>query len=243
MGHYILIQEGYLPGGTKQRAFIPYLNSTNYNVYIYAGPSSGYAQIALAIAANITDKKAIIFVEYSYGKAPFSDRARSYGAIVNDIFIVDNKQIKKPAPLEIVQQKAKDYLNELISQGISATILEFGGSNKEIIDLLRTQLIEAIPKDFNPKRMWLVAGSGTILKVLAEILPNTFFEVVQVGKKIWPDQLPQGRSRLHIAPEKFYEKAILQPPYPTVATYDAKLWQFVQKYGESGDYIWNVGMD
>ena len=49
--------------------------------------------------------------------------------------------------------------------------------------------------------------------------------------------------KLYIAPEKFWEQALEQPPYPSVSTYDAKLWQFVLQDAEPNDYIWNVGKD
>jgi hypothetical protein len=66
---------------------------------------------------------------------------------------------------------------------------------------------------------------------------------VQVGKKIWPDQLEENRTTLYISEERFTEKALIQPDYPTVSTYDAKLFTFFLKYGLDGDYIWNVGKD
>jgi hypothetical protein len=43
-----------------------------------------------------------------------------------------------------------------------------------------------------------------------------------------------------VAPEKFWETALSQPPYPSVSSYDAKLWQFVQQHGREGDFVWNV---
>ena len=94
-----------------------------------------------------------------------------------------------------------------------------------------------------PKTIWLVAGSATILSVLYEIFPKTYFNVVQVGAKIWDDQLDKKRTTLYISDEKFSHIAEQQPPYPTVSTYDAKLWKYFLKYGKNNDYIWNVGKD
>jgi hypothetical protein len=64
---------------------------------------------------------------------------------------------------------------------------------------------------------------------------------VQVGRTIWPDQVEGKRVQLYVAPEKFGQLAKSQPPYKTVPWYDAKVWQFVQRHGKNGDYIWNVG--
>ena len=67
--------------------------------------------------------------------------------------------------------------------------------------------------------------------------------MVQVGKTISPKLIECYKIKsgnIFISPEKFEEPAHILPPYPSVDTYDAKLWQFVLKYGKSGDYIWNV---
>ena len=92
-----------------------------------------------------------------------------------------------------------------------------------------------------PTRLWLVAGSGFLLDVLHSIWPTTKYMVVQVGKKVWPDQLENKLHQLFVAPEHFGDTALSQPPYPTVPWYDAKLWQFASQHWESGDCIWNVG--
>ena len=67
--------------------------------------------------------------------------------------------------------------------------------------------------------------------------------VVQVGRTIWDDLLDKKRTTLFISKERFNDIAEKQPPYPTVATYDAKLWTFFLKHGKNDDYIWNVGKD
>jgi hypothetical protein len=91
--------------------------------------------------------------------------------------------------------------------------------------------------------MWVVGGSATLLNALYKVFPDTVFKVVQVGKKIWPDQLDLKRTELFVSDEKFTDVAKIQPPYPTVKTYDAKLWKYVLEHGEDGDYVWNVGKD
>ena len=85
------------------------------------------------------------------------------------------------------------------------------------------------------------AGSGFLFYVLHSIWPTTEFMVVQVGKKIWPDQLENKLHPLFIAPERFGAVALTQPPYPTVPWYDAKLWQYASQKWHPGDCIWNVG--
>ena len=244
---FILIQDGHLPGGTKQRGYVPYVKNSDFEEFIYAGPSTGYAQVALAIAAKCADKKATIFVEYSPKNTNLSKKAEFYGATIYRVYIKKFNKFGKskyiPAPLKDIQNEANKYFLNRIEKKIKATLIPFGGDNLEIRKILQTEIGKAFPLNFNPKRLWLVAGSGILLQILSNLLPNTFFEVVQVGKKIWPDQLPYNRYHLHISPERFFNPSLIKPPYNSVITYDAKLWQFVIKYGQDGDYIWNVAQD
>lgn len=47
----------------------------------------------------------------------------------------------------------------------------------------------------------------------------------------------------YVSRHAFQDVALRQPPYPSVANYDAKLWEFVEQHAEDGDYVWNVGSD
>ena len=51
------------------------------------------------------------------------------------------------------------------------------------------------------------------------------------------------RTKLYVSPITFYNNARIKPPYNSVINYDAKLWEFFIKFGNNGDYIWNVGGD
>jgi len=67
--------------------------------------------------------------------------------------------------------------------------------------------------------------------------------MVQVGKTISPKLIEcyKIKSGNILSLQKNLKNLPhILPPYPSVDTYDAKLWQFVLKYGKSGDYIWNV---
>lgn len=133
-------------------------------------------------------------------------------------------------------------------------LLPFGLDSQLFTETLEEQIRSAIPSDLSPKRVWITVGSGTLLRVLAKIWKNTIFMPVIVGKKMWEDQYePEvwerlgGSERINqlAAPQRFVERvpSNLMPPYPSISTYDAKLWQRVLEYGQEGDYIWNVGRD
>ena len=127
--------------------------------------------------------------------------------------------------------------------------MPFGLDHPDFNRLLHEAIVSALPPSLReqpPRRLWLVAGSGTILKTLATIWPKTYFLVVQVGK-----DLP--RKTMETVPQFWAFKAPMpfegpaepseMPPYPSVTNYDAKLWGFVRRYAEPGDFVWNVGRD
>lgn len=229
-----VFRDDELIGGTKQRAMIPMFEKIKKSVFIYAGPPQGYAQIALSFAAKLTHKKAVLFLNKLPRPTDLTNFAMGFNSDGNrDIVTL----YEVSGDLKKAQECAKTYNDETPD----SYLLSFGGNEKPFINALTKSLHKAIPVDINPKRIWLVAGSATILNVLYIIFPDTEFHVVQVGKKIWDDQLDLTRTTLYISDEKFSDVAREQPPYPSVKTYDAKLWKYFKQHGKNGDFIWNVG--
>lgn len=220
-----IVRDDYLPGGTKQRIMEKVL--VVYDEFVYAGPIYGYAQIALAYAASVLGKSATIFVETKVPLYPQTQKAKSYGAKIMNV--------GRGATLKDVQAAAEKY----VKGQPKAYLIPFGFHTPEYIDLLSAAITEAWNGPA-PKRMWVAAGSATLLNALYKSFPDTYFLAVQVGKTVWPDQIDATRTKLFVSDEKFWEVAKVQPDYPTVKTYDAKVWKFVLEHGEPDDYVWNV---
>jgi hypothetical protein len=231
-----VFRDDMLIGGTKQRAFIPLLEKSNKKEFVYAGPNTGYAQVALAYAAHLTKKKGTMFLS-NYGKRTAITRyALTFGL---------NLKEQKFTKLKELQERASKYVNENSQRHYIKM-----SHTEDYVKILTENLKKAMPKvnpsdgtRVNPRRIWLVAGSAGVLNALYKIFPNAEFMVVQVGKKIWPDQIESARTTLFISKEPYSKVAKKQPPYLTVRTYDAKLWTFFMRHGKEGDYIWNVAKD
>ena len=224
-----VFRDDYLIGGTKQRALVPLLQNIKKEKIIYAGPTQGYAQVALAYACKLMNKTAVLFL-MKQRRSNLTNFALSFGSV--KLCEVENGYLKK------LQEEAKRYHKK----NPDSYLMAFGGNEPNYVKELEKSIKKALPK-INPTRIWLVAGSATILKVLYKVYPKAKFMVVQVGKKIWTDQIEPERTTLYVSNEDFRNNAREQPPYPSVATYDAKLWTFFKRHGKSGDYIWNVGKD
>lgn len=234
-----VIRDDVLPGGTKQRALYKLIEGHSEKEFIYAGPATGYAQIAVAYCCQQLGRRAVLFLQSPGGKeTPLSRKAKSY----------DGRVTIRAVKLADIQEIAKEYARK----HPEAFLLPLGLDSAEFSRLLLEQLTEAIPKDVVPRRLWIAVGSGTLLRVLAKRWPTTTFMPVRVGLNMWEDQYdPEvwdrigGRTRIDTltAPQRFFEPVQwkLLPPYPSIASYDAKIWQMLLKYGEEGDYVWNVG--
>lgn len=227
-----VFRDDNLIGGTKQRAMVSTLNKIDKEKIIYAGPTSGLAQVAIAYSAKLLHKTAVLFLNKLKNKqSDLTKLALSFNSV--ELHEIENGHLNK------LIDCAKKYNKK----NKNSYMISLGGNEPTYIKELIKNIKKSLPKSINPIRIWIVAGSATILNVLYKIFPKTHFMVVQVGKTIWPDQLKNKRTTLFISNEKFYDEALLQPPFPTVKTYDAKLWVFFIKHGKNGDYIWNVGKD
>jgi len=269
--HFNIIRDDFLIGGSKQRALIPLLEKLikthNYQIFGYAGPVFGFGQIALAYGCKLLRRQCYIFVEKRRNLHNLTARAKSLGATIIE---VPNKLGTNNTPLHDVEKYSQKYFQQHFNTTVnsdseyddqldnklakeSAYMIPFGMESSDFIKFYvnaiknnteNSDLLARLNTPSNaPINLWLVAGSSVLLRALTIIFPLIHFNIVQVGRNIWTEHVDWSRSTLYVAPEKFYEEAIHQPPYPTVKTYDAKLWQFVMKHGRDGDYIWNVGRD
>lgn len=231
-----VIRDDLLVGGTKQRALIPFLNTIDTHEIVYAGPDTGYAQVAISYVCSLIGKQAVLFLSGISGEptSHLTKQAIEYGA----------KVYMMPAKLSTVEAEARKYA----ARTHDSTRLRFGMNDPIYHYLLVKELSNAITIP-EPKRVWTAVGSASLLRVLAKIWPNTYFMAVQVGRTINVADLPyylRNRVKVIVVPESEYKfresvKDIDLPPYPSLGSYDAKVWKYVNKQAKDGDYIWNVG--
>lgn len=246
-----VIRDDVLYGGTKQRALSHFMEAHKAREFVYGGPSTGFAQVALTVACRLYDRKPVIITGGGKGGAlgPLSERAFQWGAQVI-------QRSGENCKLRELQAYSKLYeaMRNLIEPGWCYN-LPIGMHDNEFVDLLRIRLSQALPKrllDNPPRRVWLVGGSCTVHRALTDLWPKTHFLLVQVGMKIFPDQLGYNlkgqrrfyatlfKSLVHFSHDTPKDQL---PPYPSVRSYDAKLWRLVQEHGEEGDFVFNVSAD
>ena len=232
-GSIKVIRDDFLLAGTKQRGIIDMFHELPEQNIVYAGPTTEFAQVAVALGARLSGKNAIIFTSRSRPLTMTTRLAIQLGAFVYEC---SNRE-----KFRVLRDRAAQY----VSENPDSVAVNFDFVNV----LFRSKMIQNIRSasegvlDTQAKHtFWVVAGSAVLLRILYDIFPNSWFNVVQVGKEIdW--FVDFNRSRLFVAPEWFFHDAQELPPYPSVSNYDAKVWQFVKEHGRSDDFIWNVAKD
>lgn len=242
---FYVVRDDLLPGGSKQRACVPLLKGLHKKGaqhFLYASPFAGFAQVALAFAAQQINLSCHLFCEEDktnsmpLQKHAFTLLAEKFGA---QITVVSTLNEAEALAENEARKKTSNYK------------IPLGFNCEEFISEFEIQLREQwahITKKMGltPKRVWLPVGSGTLLSVIRRIVPNST-EINCVDVCVLSDQDPRiqavkndPRVNYFKTPEKFYQLAEQPPSIPSNIHYDAKLWRHLVEFGQMDDLWWNV---
>lgn len=231
--HFMVARDDLLLGGTKQRV-VEELFKLHPKGIIYPGPPTGYAQIALALGALKYGSEALILLPKVRPMTPQTRLALQLGA---SIFEYEGES----GSLKNLKKEA-----EAFARGNDLYLPELGFSGSEFRDLMKVKLKEAL-EGFDANSItdvWVAGGSGALAFTLHDFFPKAMLHVVQVGKQLdWYFGPTSGNgqwSTIHIAKEKFSQKTMDPPPYPSLEEYDAKVWSFAKHHLSPTTLIWNV---
>lgn len=216
-----VVRDDLFPGGTKAR-FLPALFDGADEV-VYASPAEGGAQTALAHVAAHLGKRATIFVAKRAQPHPRALEAKRLGAKVLQV---------SPGYLAVVQARARAYC---AARG--ARLVPFG---VDLPEAIATIAEAARATGLEPDEVWCAAGSGVLARGLAAAWPNARRRVVQVGRRLAPDDV--AGAEIIVYPRPFGATAATKPPFPSDPHYDAKAWEIATARREAGRAVlfWNV---
>lgn len=226
---FLVARDDLFEYGSKTRFADHLIQSRTETEYVYGGsPAQGYAQISLAFLCRKYGKKCIIYSpERSLENlSPQQHKAISLGA--------EMRWIKTYGGMSPCIKAASSYCDDNKKErfhlplGLDHPVV-LGG----IVKVARSLNV-------NPKRVFTVAGSGTLSRGMQLAFPDAQVYAIQVGRTMSPEEY--GRATVLKSPYDFKQniKSSEMPPYPAIANYDAKVWKFAKEFGESGDLIWNV---
>lgn len=90
-----------------------------------------------------------------------------------------------------------------------------------------------------PKTMWTVISTGVLVRSLQIALPDTEFKAVAVSRNIQQGEL--GSAEFFTYHKPFESKSDLIPTeFNCENSYDAKGWDYMNKFGKFGDWFFNV---
>jgi hypothetical protein len=229
----IVIDDGVLVGGTKQRAMGEFMASVlprdkPIHVFFPASPN-GLGCLALALGAADLRKCGYDITPHIYSqyyKSSSLEMSKENGADVH-VYKEPFREIYK-----IMEKDMKKYDN--------AIEVSLGGNNPKYIEVLAEKMKEQVlrvPNWQDFKHFWLVYGSGTLYKSLLKNFPQFTYHLVVVGKSIKEVRM---NDKVYEAPSDFYKPAHIKPPYKTEMSYDGKIWEFLMRESDPA-LVWNVG--
>ena len=245
-GHIYVVRDDLLPGGTKQRAAIPFLKQLNQKgtrEFVYASPFAGFAQVALAVSCQNLGINCTLFCERDKSASPVSMNAHEFTKLA----AAHGARIILLHDLQTAEKQAEDYASQnefrfKIPLGFDLSIF------RELLAAEVSLQWKSIEKraSARPKALWVPIGSGTLATVFRAVLPREVqLRLVDVRVLSSHDsriQKLQGfpNVQYYRAPELFHEPVQNVPPVPSNRFYDAKLWKFVLENAGDGEVWWNV---
>ena len=188
---------------------------------VYCADPYGHSQLALAVAAYKSGKKATFFTT-CLDSTPQQEQAVSLG---NTTFHVV-KDLTHQSELPSVARK---YALEN-----NAYYMPIGYD----FEPFNSRLVKFAQSLASPNEVWVPAGSGTTFRALRKAWPDAKIYVVNLG--MMPTVNLDGADGIFKVPERHKEVARDLPPYPSNPWYDSKCWQFIQKHANPGALIWNI---
>lgn len=216
-----VVRGDLIAGGAKKHALLSYLARQDAGCFAYAGSLLGSGGWAIAEACNDLRRPCLVFAAESAYRPDWLERVRTLDYVT--------LHLVPPLPLSGLEQAIRqDYPH--------ARLLPAGFDDPLFINDLANVMAATLCGSEPVRRLWVPVVSGVLARAASQAFPDAEIHAVTVAKH----HGPIGRAIPHPAPEKFHQPARTPPPWPACPFSDAKLWQFVEKHGVSGDFIWNV---
>jgi hypothetical protein len=234
---YNIIKDDYIIGGSYTRGFVNYIknileNNKNIKTLIYYGTLCGCEELCISYSLYLLKRENIELIFISTEKY--------------------NDEIKKNQNLSLFYHKNIKYIFKKNRDDIKNTLKLYTNENYYIIpknmdnfayiDELFSSLYMRKNKLVDIKVLWLIIPSNALLYALLKIMPHTKFNVVNIKKNNILKDTYNSNSNVKIYNSSYnlYDKYNSTLRYNTMLSTEGKVWEFINKKGESGDYIWNA---
>lgn len=219
----LVVRDDLFPGGTKARFAASLYDDPEVEEVVYATPAQGGAQIALATVARARGKRAVLFVAQSKAPHPATAVAASLGAVVHQVPM---------GFLSHVQKRAAAYVEATDGAILAPFGFDVPGACEAIADAARSSGVE-------PDEVWCAASSGTLARGLALAFPAARRHVVQIGRRLSPEDV--DGATIHVHPRKYEQPGKVPAPFSANENYETKAWELcLERKGQGVVLFWNV---
>lgn len=209
--------------GTKTRAGDLLAHKIKNDTLVYCQPRVGLAGVSLCDVAKHHGKQVILFMpackEISHHQACCIEQGAT--PIFRKIAAMPNLNL-------YAKEHAAEHGHAFIPLGLKHEYATAG-------------IIYAASSIPEPDEVYVATSTGVLTRALQIAWPHAKFISVAVARNMKEGEL--GRADVISEPLPFArdEKPENLPPFPTVNSYDAKVWKYIPKDGKINRLMWNVG--
>lgn len=225
-----VVREDVHEMGTKGRWADLLIMTTQADTLVYVAPRVGYAGMSLAWLAKKYGKRLILFCPSSKQISNHQAVCASYGAELRFVRIAAMPNLNR-----IAKAFADENGFEFLPFGLKHPLVTAVG--------VRTVEDNFGPKAYRDYHLWTVISTGVLVRALQIGFHNKInTNVVAVARNIKAGE--KGAARITSHPYDFHknEDEKFLPPFPTVASYDAKAWRYIEQW-KAKPLFWNVAKE
>ena len=200
--------------------------SENISTIVYVQPRTGLAGVSILDVAKRHNKKVKLFM-------PSSKRISRHQACC----------IERGAEVEFHRIAAMPNLNIIAKkwamENKNTFFVPLGLKHKKVT----AGIVKPALSIKEPDEVYIATSTGVLTRALQIAWPNAKFTSICVSRNMKQGEL--GRASAVSEPLAFTsgEKQENLPPFPTIDTYDGKVWKYIPKNTDKDILFWNVGTE
>ena len=224
-----VVRDDYLVG-SKVRGGDCLISSLpeSIDTIVYVQPRTGLAGVSILDVAKRHNKDVMLFM-------PSSKRISHHQACC----------IERGAKVEFHRIAAMPNLNLIAqkwaSERSNAFFVPLGLKHEKVT----AGIVKTASQIEEPEEVYVATSTGVLTRALQIAWPNAKFTSVCVSRNMKAGELGRATPISHPYAFTKEEDKDLWPPFPTIGTYDAKVWRFINKEEAKHKDIlfWNVGTE
>ena len=193
---------------------------------VYVQPRTGLAGVSLLDVAKHHNKKVMLFMpsskRISHHQACCIERGCGYSF----------HRIAAMPNLNLIAKKWAD-------QHDNAFFVPLGLKHK----MVTAGIVKSASRITPPDEVYCATSTGVLTRALQIALPETKFTSVCVSRNMKAGELGRAKPISEALAFTAPEKSKNLPPFPTIDTYDGKVWKYIPKNSDKDILFWNVGAE